>query len=140
MEYKERQNNRRSIRLPNYDYAQTGAYFVTIGTYNRDSLLGEILCCDMALTSAGQVVLKCWNDLANHYSHVETDEFVVMPNHVHGIIVLTDQQRMNPIAENVGATHYLKLFAPSRHSRLDASTNCGRPRACPSGSATITSE
>ena len=103
MEYKERQNNRRSIRLPNYDYAQTGAYFVTIGTYNRDSLLGEILGCDMALTSAGQVVLKCWNDLANHYSHVETDEFVVMPNHVHGIIVLTDQQRMNPIAENVGA-------------------------------------
>ena len=103
MPYREEQKRRRSIRLPDYDYAQTGAYFVTICTYDRLCLLGEILGCEMALTRAGQVVLECWNDLANHYSHVETGEFIVMPNHVHGIIVLTDQQRKNPIADNVGA-------------------------------------
>ncbi len=103
MPYREEQKRRRSIRLPDYDYAQTGAYFVTICTYDRLCLLGEILGCEMALTRAGQVVLECWNDLANHYSHVETDEFIVMPNHVHGIIVLTDQQRKNPIPDNVGA-------------------------------------
>ena len=103
MPYREEQKRRRSIRLPDYDYAQTGAYFVTICTYDRLCLLGEILGCEMALTRAGQVVLECWNDLADHYSHVETDEFIVMPNHVHGIIVLTDQQRKNPIPDNVGA-------------------------------------
>ena len=103
MPYREEQKRRRSIRLPDYDYAQTGAYFVTICTYDRLCLLGEILGCEMALTRAGQVVLECWNDLANHYSHVETDEFIVMPNHVHGIIVLTDQQRKYPIPDNVGA-------------------------------------
>ena len=101
MAFGREQNRRQSIRLPSYDYAQAGAYFVTICTYNRDCLLGEIPGSEMSLTRAGEVALGCWNDLPNHYSHVEIDEFVVMPNHVHGIIVLTDQQGKTSISESV---------------------------------------
>jgi len=100
MTFGREQNRRRSIRLPSYDYAQAGAYFVTIGTYNRDCLLGEIPGSEMSLTRAGEVVLECWNDLPNHYSHVEIDGFVVMPNHVHGIIVLADNQGKSSISES----------------------------------------
>ena len=113
MAFGREQNRRRSIRLPGYDYAQAGAYFVTICTYNRDCLLGEILGSEMSLTRSGEVVLECWNDLPNHYSYVEIDEFVVMPNHVHGIVVLSDQQRKNPNAQNVGAG--LKPAPTKRH-------------------------
>ena len=113
MAFSREQNRRRSIRLPGYDYAQAGAYFVTICTYNRDCLLGEILGSEMSLTRSGEVVLECWNDLPNHYSYVEIDEFVVMPNHVHGIMVLSDQQRKNPNAQNVGAG--LKPAPTKRH-------------------------
>ena len=97
------QDRRRSIRLPAYDYAQAGAYFVTICTHNRGCLLGEIVGGEVALTCAGQIVLECWNDLVNHYPYVETDEFVIMPNHVHGIIVLTGELRTTEVADNVGA-------------------------------------
>ena len=114
MAFSREQNRRRSIRLPGYDYAQAGTYFVTICTYNRDCLLGEILGSEMSLTRSGEVVLECWNDLPNHYSYVEIDEFVVMPNHVHGIMVLSDQQRKNPNAQNVGAG--LKPAPTKRHS------------------------
>lgn len=103
MAFRREQNHRRSIRLPNYDYSQAGAYFVTICTYNRDCLLGESLGREMTLTHAGQIALECWTDLVNHYPHIEIDEFVVMPNHVHGIIIFTNQQRESPIAENVEA-------------------------------------
>ena len=95
--------NRKSIRLSGYDYAMAGGYFVTICTYNRECLLGEILGSEMSLTRAGEIVLECWNDLPNHYPYVEADEFVVMPNHVHGIIFLTDQLGADLKSENVGA-------------------------------------
>ena len=105
---------RRSTRLPDYDYAQPGAYFVTVCTYERDCILGQVLHCEVLLTPAGQAVTECWNDLGNHYLHVETDRFVVMPNHVHGIVILRDHQgQPYPIADNVGAG--LKPAPARRH-------------------------
>jgi hypothetical protein len=80
--------HRRSIRLKGYDYAQAGAYFVTIVTRDRACLFGEIVGGESYLNSAGQVVQSEWNDLPNRYPTVECDAFVVMPNHIHGIIVL----------------------------------------------------
>ena len=80
---------RRSIRLRGYDYAQPGAYFVTTSTQHRECVLGEIAQGAMKLNAAGAVVQDCWDDLPRHFPHVELDAFVVMPNHVHGIIVLT---------------------------------------------------
>jgi putative transposase len=81
--------NRRSPRLHGYNYAENGAYFVTICTHNRASLFGEVVEGSAKLNPYGQVVDQCWHDLRLHYSGVELDEFVVMPNHVHGIVVIT---------------------------------------------------
>lgn len=79
---------RRPLRLPHYDYASAGAYFVTICTEERICLLGNIRDSTMRMNQFGEVVETCWRELPNHYPHVKLDSFVVMPNHVHGIIML----------------------------------------------------
>jgi REP-associated tyrosine transposase len=81
---------RRSIRLRGYDYSQVGAYFVTICTEDRECVLGEVVAGEMRRNDAGAIALAVWSDLPRHYTHVQVDAFVAMPNHVHGIIVLTD--------------------------------------------------
>ncbi len=82
-------HHRRSIRLRDYDYTQQGAYFVTICVEHRECLLGEITDGIVTLSEIGDLVLACWNDIPNHFRHVELDEFMIMPNHVHGILVFT---------------------------------------------------
>jgi putative transposase len=82
---------RRSIRLSGYDYAQAGAYFVTIVARHRAPLFGEVANGEMRPNQFGRVVQSTWGELANHYSGVECDAFMLMPNHVHGIIVLADE-------------------------------------------------
>ncbi len=79
---------RRSIRLRDFDYAQQGAYFVTICAHQRACRFGEITDVEMRLNASGRVVHDVWMGLPRHYPHVELDAFVVMPNHVHGIVFL----------------------------------------------------
>ena len=79
---------RRSIRLQGFDYTQQGAFFVTICTENRGCLFGEIVNCGMRLNDAGRVALLVWEDIPVHFPHVELDATVVMPNHLHGVIVI----------------------------------------------------
>ncbi len=81
-------HHRRSIRLSEFDYSQEGAYFVTICVHQWACLLGDVLEGQVRLSEFGSVVAKCWRDLPRHYDHIELGEFVVMPNHVHGVIVL----------------------------------------------------
>jgi putative transposase len=83
------QHHRRSIRLSGFDYSQDGAYFVTVCTQNRDGVFGEIEDGTMVLHSYGQIVFTVWHDLPDHYCHVTADQFVVMPNHIHGIMILS---------------------------------------------------
>ncbi len=87
--YDTNRHHRRSIRLKGYDYSRAGAYFVTICTQNRAHLFGEVVEGEMRLNTFGEIVQAVWFDLPHHYGHVQLDAFVVMPNHVHGIIVLT---------------------------------------------------
>ena len=82
---------RRSLRLNGYDYAQAGAYFVTICTEGRACLFGEVANGTMRLNAAGQLAVTLWNDLTPRFVGIELDAFVVMPNHVHGVIVLPDR-------------------------------------------------
>jgi len=82
--------NRRSIRLKEYDYSKSGAYFVTICTQNRECIFGEIADGQMILNDAGQIVQIVWDEIPKHIDHVELDQFAIMPNHIHGIIVLHD--------------------------------------------------
>lgn len=81
--------NRKSPRLQGYDYSTEGAYFVTICTHQRRHLFGEISNHIMRLTSAGDTATVCWQAIPQHYPDVALDAFVVMPNHMHGILFLS---------------------------------------------------
>jgi REP element-mobilizing transposase RayT len=88
LKYDPCEHHRRSIRLQGYDYAQAGAYFVTICTQNRECFFGDAEVGEMRLNDAGRMAQTVWEEMSIHYACVETDTFVVMPNHIHGIIVL----------------------------------------------------
>jgi REP element-mobilizing transposase RayT len=81
---------RRSIRLKDYDYSQAGAYFITLSAHNRQCLFGDIVDGAMHLNRIGEIVQSGWLRSENIRSEIELDEFVVMPNHVHGIILICD--------------------------------------------------
>jgi REP element-mobilizing transposase RayT len=81
--------NRRSVRLKEYGYVQAGAYFVTICTYNRDCLFGEVVDGEMRLNEYGEIARDEWIKTASVRTSVVLDVFVIMPNHIHGIIILT---------------------------------------------------
>lgn len=83
-------HRRRSIRLKGYDYSQAGAYFVTICTKDKECLLGEVANGEMQLNNMGAIVQQCWNNIPRHFPNTAIDEFIVMSNHVHGIIILTN--------------------------------------------------
>jgi REP element-mobilizing transposase RayT len=92
---------RSTFRLQQYDYSQCGAYFVTICTYKGETIFGRIGDYDMELSEAGSIVESIWQSLPIRYPSIHVDAFVVMPNHIHGIIF---------IVENiVGAIHELPL-------------------------------
>jgi REP element-mobilizing transposase RayT len=81
-------HQRRSIRLSDYDYTQEGAYFVTICTHQHVCLFGDVIDAEVMLSTLGCVVLEEWERTALSRPYVTLDEFVVMPNHVHGIIII----------------------------------------------------
>jgi putative transposase len=83
-------HHRRSIRLPGYDYASSGAYFVTICVRGGECLLGTVVDGEMQLNEYGQIAAESWEWLADQYSYVSLDAWVIMPNHMHGIIVIED--------------------------------------------------
>lgn len=88
MKYNPDIHHRRSIRLKDYDYSQEGAYFVTICTQNRVCMFGDIVGREMRLNDAGKMVDITWNDLSEHNENILLDSFIVMPNHIHGIIII----------------------------------------------------
>ena len=113
MEFDPKTNKRRSLRLKNYDYSRTGAYFVTVCVRKRLCLFGDIVEGRMNASARGEMVAKAWHDLPGHYAGVNVDSFVLMPNHIHGIVVL------NP--NSVGA-------APCGRPSSVTVVNAGQPR------------
>jgi len=83
-----KRQRRRSIRLQGYDYSQAGAYFITICTHNRECVLGEMVDGKINLLSIGNIAHQFLVEIPKHFKNVELDEFAVMPNHVHGIIII----------------------------------------------------
>jgi REP element-mobilizing transposase RayT len=86
-------HHRRSTRLRGYDYSQAGAYFVTICVQQHQCLFGKVVNAEMDLNDWGTIANECWLAIPEHFPYVELDEYGVMPNHVHGIVVITDDQR-----------------------------------------------
>jgi len=98
---------RRSIRLKGYDYSCPGSYFITICTQHHEEIFGKIIDGEMLLNEIGEVTQRCWKEIPNHFKNVELDQFICMPNHVHGIIVIWSNDYDKP--KNVGAIHELPL-------------------------------
>ncbi len=87
-----KKNHRRSIRLKDYDYSQSGLYFITICIHHNINLLGEVINGKMALSCIGQMIEKQWLHLSERFEGIKVDEYVLMPNHFHGIIHLGQPQ------------------------------------------------
>jgi len=81
---------RRSIRLKNYSYSTAGFYYVTICTENKHCLFGHVINGRMHLNPAGQMVDNVWSNLSHKIDNIHLDEHIVMPNHLHGIVILPD--------------------------------------------------
>ncbi len=115
---------RRQLRLPSYDYAQPGAYFVTICTHRRVCLLGRIVDGAMDLSTRGTIAESCWRLLPEHYPSVELDAFVIMPNHVHGILFLTDgrlaDQPGQALPKRHGLPEVVRAFKTFSARRINA--------------------
>jgi REP element-mobilizing transposase RayT len=99
MSYNPHIHHRSSIRLKGYDYSQAGLYFVTICVPNKQCLFGEIVNGEMILNESGKIVSYYWLEIPQHFPDAILHEFVIMPNHIHGIIEIT----------NVGAKNFSPL-------------------------------
>jgi putative transposase len=93
-------HHRRSIRLKGYDYASAGGYFVTIVAWRRECLFGEVLNGEMRLNRYGEIVQNWWMEIPIHFLNVETGAFVIMPNHVHGVIFIVDRRGTVPVPDD----------------------------------------
>jgi putative transposase len=93
-------HHRKSIRLKDYDYSKEGLYFITFCCQNRRHLFGEIISGKMMLNDAGKIAEKCWLEIPDHFKNVILHDFVIMPNHVHGIIEFKNNDLKN---DTVGA-------------------------------------
>ena len=100
-------HHRKPNRLKGYDYSQQGYYFVTICTHNRIEYFGGIKNDSMVINKYGLIVRQQWKWLENHFKYVHLDEFIIMPNHMHGIL------EINP---NVGTNRDLSLLRQQKHN------------------------
>ncbi len=118
-------HHRQSIRLKNYDYSASGAYFVTICVHERECALGNVIDGEVRLNENGEIVAVCWDDLIDHYPHIELDAFVVMPNHVHGVIVIDDDRRGEATSPLIRLTlgQMIAYFKYQSTKRINAQRN-----------------
>ncbi|MBC7884508.1 MAG: hypothetical protein H7X99_03490 [Saprospiraceae bacterium] len=94
--YNPQKHHRRSIRLKGYDYSQEGLYFITICCESREYRFGKIENGDMILNDAGKNADECWLEIPKHFPNAILHEYIVMPNHVHGIIELSGVENFQP--------------------------------------------
>ena len=97
MKYNPQNHNRRSIRLPEYDYSQSGYYFITICTYQKQYLFGEIKDDRMILNQIGNIVVQEWLKSSEIRKEIQLDQWVLMPNHIHSIVVINKDLNVNKV-------------------------------------------
>jgi putative transposase len=90
MPYNPEKHHRRSMRLKGYDYSAAGAYFITLCTYRRQCLFGEIMDGAMHLNLYGKIAKEEWIQSSIIRQEIELDEWIIMPDHMHGIVMITD--------------------------------------------------
>ena len=93
MPFNPQKHARRSIRLKGWDYSQPSWYYVTIVVKERICHFGRVVIDAVDLSELGRAADACWRQIPEHHEHVGLDEHVVMPNHVHGIVVINEKSR-----------------------------------------------
>ena len=102
-----------STRLEDWDYSNPGMYFVTICSKNMVSWFGEVLDGETVLNEMGGIANKCWIEIPNHFENVKMDEYIIMPNHVHGIVeLLGDHTVGRDVACNVSTSDRMSHISP----------------------------
>lgn len=86
MKFDPNRHRRKSLRLRHYDYRQNGLYFITLCCKNRECLFGEIYSNKVVLNRLGKIAVQFWQEIPKYYPQVKLHQFVIMPNHIHGII------------------------------------------------------
>ncbi len=149
-----------SIRLQNWDYRWAGSYFITICTKDRIHYFGEVNNGEMKLSQIGVIADLCWCEIKNHAKNIELEEFIIMPNHMHGIITINgnnedknildkegkiierknqDKNEEHPIYRTMPSRHALNhlrsTLDPTLHSIFDTAKTClysnNRPKTIP---------
>jgi REP element-mobilizing transposase RayT len=119
-----------SARLQNWDYGWNGAYFITICTHNREQYFGKIINKKMALSEIGILAEKYWYEIPQHFPFVKLGEFVVMPNHIHGIIIIDKTNNYtNMNATIVETQNFASLQPPQQQYQPPLSKNKFGPQS-----------
>ena len=114
MRYDPEKHHRHSIRLKYWDYSRTGAYFVTIVTYGRELLFGQVVDGEIRLTQFGEIARVEWKASADIRDEIRLDVFVVMPNHIHGIVWIEGDDAIGAVGAHGRAPLRRSLWRPPR--------------------------
>ena len=125
MKYNPDKHHRRSVRLQGYDYAKPGAYFITICAHNRTCLFGKIVDGKMELNEFGMIVKNEWLRTSIIRPNIDIDEFVIMPNHLHGILIIVDNNHCRGVWPYAPTMPYAPTtpYAPASETEITPSTN-----------------
>jgi len=116
-------------RLPGYDYGQPAGYFVTINAWKRAEIFSSIFNQEIVLSELGRIIQDCWINLPRHFETIELGEFSIMPNHLHGIIIInySISDRFLPLASICSPSNDSKILVGAKHaSHLPRSTGTAR--------------
>ena len=136
MKYNPAKHHRRSIRLRGFDYSSAGAYFVTAVLHHRVRWFGSVNETGMQMSGAGRIAWQCWKEMPLHFPYVALDEFVIMPDHFHGIVIIKEDDNSGGVQLNAATMGPLLnaatmgsplLNTPSLGSPLLNTATMGRP-------------
>ena len=124
MTYNPDKHHRKSIRLKEFDYTQAGWYYFTIVVQDRECLLGEIENGKIILNNCGEIIEAAWLKIPELRPYVELDDFIIMPNHFHGILIINENSNDSKVrvTDSVTPTKEIEPVAPTK----DALTNIAR--------------
>ncbi len=112
------ENRRKALRIRGYDYSQPGAYYITIVTQGREALFGEVVDDAVQLNEAGRMIDAFWNELSHKFPHVKLGAYVVMPNHLHSILVLDEQETSDTGPPLPSIVRWFKTMTTNGYARL----------------------
>jgi putative transposase len=108
-------HHRKSTRLKDYDYSSPAEYFVTMCTKNKECIFSEIAGEKVKLSPIGKIAMQCWEEIPQHFPHVELDAFIAMPNHIHGIIIINPLVGVHNYNSSVGVEYIQPLPMTFQH-------------------------